>query len=88
MKTLLLFSLFFSSYLLSSGQYPGIISIEREVGVQEISPGTGEKPEFRSGLGGERPTGQPDTIFVRGEGQREHHVISPGGGTDTTPTHP
>ena len=91
MKTLLIFSLFFSSYLLSSepgqghleGQHPENISILRvnpEGGptAQNIFPGTGEgstKPE--SG-------GRPFLIGVGARGPHEDpHEVRPGSGPNS-----
>ena len=94
MKTLLLFSLFFSSYLLSSepgqqAQHPTGIQIFRQgdpleaPSFQLIQPGTGEgstKPE----LGG-----RPDIIGVGAMGPHEDtHIVLPGSDTDTVPGRP
>ena len=94
MKTLLLFSLFFSSYLLSSepgqqAQHPTSIVIHRE-GFQTqqiIRPGTGEGPTYFPPSSEPGQGGQPDQILVGAVGDpRGVHAVNPGSGPDTTPS--
>ena len=95
MKTLLLFSLFFSSYLLSSepgqqAQHPEAIGIVRasegESTLQVIFPGTGTKPIYVPPA--TKPEGgRPVVIAVAPMGPHEEtHEVLPGMGTGTTPT--
>ena len=88
MKTLLLFSLFFSSYLLSSepgqqAQHPEAIGIARasegESTLQVIFPGTGTKPIYIP-LGTEPgQAGRPVVIGVAPMGPHEEtHEVFPG----------